>query len=101
MRRGSSPDAMAPGSTVRESLGIGFAGRSYEQFFYAADITGHGRAFDGELHVDLDEADFLALFPLPGPGRARLVGTCAMNGERAETTDFRRCQPPGGPEFSA
>jgi hypothetical protein len=30
---------------------------------------------DGELHVALDANDFLAVFPLAGEGRARLVGT--------------------------
>ena len=77
------------GSTVRESLRIGFAGRSYEQLFYMADITGSGRAFDGELHIDLDEADFLALFPWPEPGRARLIGTLRdERANRAETLTF-------------
>jgi hypothetical protein len=40
------------------------------------------------LHVDLDEADFLAVFPLAGQGRARLVGT--VRGERAERVDTLR-----------
>ncbi|HVE22429.1 MAG TPA: FAD-dependent monooxygenase [Acidocella sp.] len=76
-------------STVRESLGIGFAGRNYERLYYAADITGSGPAFDGELHIDLDEADFLALFPLPTPGRARLLGTLRdERAARAETLTF-------------
>jgi hypothetical protein len=35
-----------------------------------------------ELHVDLDEADFLAVFPLAGKGRARLIGT--VRDERAD-----------------
>jgi 2-polyprenyl-6-methoxyphenol hydroxylase-like FAD-dependent oxidoreductase len=78
------------GSTVRESLGIGFAGRTYREFFYAADVTGHGRAFDGELHVDLDEADFLALFPLPEPGRARLIGSLR---DEPETLTFADVSP--------
>ena len=82
------------GSTVRESLGIGFAGRTYRQFFYVADLAGSGRAFDGELHIDLDEADFLAMFPLPGQGRARLIGT--LRDERtnhAETLTFADVSP--------
>jgi len=62
-------------STVRASLGTGFPGGTYRQVFYVADIEGSGPAFDGELHVDLDEADFLAVFPLAAAGRARLVGT--------------------------
>jgi 2-polyprenyl-6-methoxyphenol hydroxylase-like FAD-dependent oxidoreductase len=72
-------------STVRETLGIGFAGRSYDQVFYVADVMGNGQAFDGELHIDLDEADFLALFPLPTPGRARLLGT--LSDERANRAE--------------
>ncbi len=41
---------------------------------------------DGELHVDLDQADFLAVFPLAGQGRARLVG--AIRGERVKHPEF-------------
>jgi FAD binding domain len=47
-----------------------------------ADSGAAGPAFDGELHVDLDEADFLAIFPLNGAGHARLIGT--VRDERAE-----------------
>jgi hypothetical protein len=39
--------------------------------------------------VDLDEADFLAVFPLAGTGRARLVGAVRdERADRAETLDF-------------
>ncbi|HKD53638.1 MAG TPA: FAD-dependent oxidoreductase [Steroidobacteraceae bacterium] len=68
-------------SLVRETLGTGFPGGTYRQVYYVADIQGEGPAVDGELHVDLDEADFLAVFPLAGPGRARLIGT--VRDERA------------------
>jgi len=69
-------------SLVRESIGTGFPGGTYQQVFYVADVNGTGPAFDGELHVDLDEADFLAIFPLKGKGHARLIGT--VRDERAE-----------------
>src|SRR5215469_14258810 len=69
-------------STVREGLGMGFLGGTYRQVFYVADIEGAGAPINGELHVDLDEADFLAVFPLAGAGRARLIGT--VRDERAE-----------------
>src|ERR1700678_2316491 len=36
---------------------------------------------NGELHVALDPADFLAVFPLKGDGRARLVGTVREEAE--------------------
>ena len=66
-------------STVREIMGTGFPGGTYRQVFYVADVDAAGRPMDGELHVDLDESDFLAVFPLAGQGRARLIGTGAMN----------------------
>ncbi len=69
-------------SLVRETIGTGFPGGTYQQVFYVADVNAVGPAFDGELHVDLDEADFLAIFPLKGEGHARLIGT--VRDERAE-----------------
>jgi 2-polyprenyl-6-methoxyphenol hydroxylase-like FAD-dependent oxidoreductase len=72
-------------SLVREHIGASFSGGTYKQLFYVADVEVEGAAVDGELHVDLDEADFLALFPLAGTGRARLIGT--VRDERAEHPD--------------
>ena len=69
-------------STVREIVGTGFPGGTYRQVFYVADVDAAGPPMDGELHVDLDESDFLAVFPLAGQGRARLIGT--VRDERAE-----------------
>src|SRR6185437_3545484 len=69
-------------SPVREAMGACFPGGTYAQIFYVADVEMAGPAADGELHVDLDEADFLALFPLKGEGRARLIGT--VRDERAQ-----------------
>jgi 2-polyprenyl-6-methoxyphenol hydroxylase-like FAD-dependent oxidoreductase len=62
-------------SAVRETLGIGFPGGTYAHLFYVADVEASGTAMDGELHVGLDATDFLAVFPLKGEGRARLIGT--------------------------
>jgi 2-polyprenyl-6-methoxyphenol hydroxylase-like FAD-dependent oxidoreductase len=72
-------------SKVRETIGATFPGGTYRQVFYVADVEAAGPAVDGELHVDLDEADFLAVFPLAGEGRARLIGT--VRDERAENAD--------------
>ncbi|WP_024514539.1 FAD-dependent monooxygenase [Bradyrhizobium sp. Tv2a-2] len=69
-------------SLVRESLATGFPGGTYRQLFYVADVEASGPATNGELHVDLDEADFLGVFPLAGQGRARLIGT--VRDERAQ-----------------
>jgi 2-polyprenyl-6-methoxyphenol hydroxylase-like FAD-dependent oxidoreductase len=75
-------------SQVRETMGAGFPGGTYNQLFYVADVVASGPPIDGELHVDLDEADFLAIFPLAGQRRARLIGT--VRGERAERGDELR-----------
>jgi hypothetical protein len=72
-------------SIVRETVGADFPGGTYRQLFYVADVDAAGPALNGELHVDLDEADFLAVFPLAGEGRARLIGT--VRDERANRTD--------------
>ena len=75
-------------SRVREALATGFPGGTYRQVFYVADIEGAGAPVDGELHIDLDEADFLGVFPLAGAGRARLIGT--VQDERAENPESLR-----------
>jgi 2-polyprenyl-6-methoxyphenol hydroxylase-like FAD-dependent oxidoreductase len=62
-------------SIVRETIRAKFPGGTYQHVFYVADVDAAGPPIDGELHIDLDEADFLAIFPLKGQGRARLVGT--------------------------
>jgi 2-polyprenyl-6-methoxyphenol hydroxylase-like FAD-dependent oxidoreductase len=72
-------------SIVRETIGTGFPGGTYRQIFYVADVEAAGPALNGELHADLDEADFLAVFPLAGQGQARLIGT--VRDERADRAD--------------
>jgi 2-polyprenyl-6-methoxyphenol hydroxylase-like FAD-dependent oxidoreductase len=61
-------------STVREALATDFPGGTYSGLFYVADVDAAGPAADGEIHVDFEEADFLAVFPLQGTGRLRLIG---------------------------
>lgn len=61
-------------STVRHQLAIDFPGGTYVGRFYVADVDASGPAANGELHVDLDEADFALVFPLKGHGHVRLVG---------------------------
>ncbi len=72
-------------SLVRETIGTGFPGGTYRQLFYVADVDAQGPALNGELHIDLDDADFLGVFPLAGVGRARLIGT--VRDQRAEHAD--------------
>jgi 2-polyprenyl-6-methoxyphenol hydroxylase-like FAD-dependent oxidoreductase len=75
-------------SQVRETIGADFPGGTYKQLFYVADIEASGEPMNGELHVDLDDADFLAIFPLADKGRARLIGT--VRDDRAGHADTLR-----------
>ena len=71
-------------STVREQLGAGFPGATYAHLFYVADVEARGQVMNGELNVALDSADLLAVFPMKGEGRARLIGTVKAEGEDAK-----------------
>lgn len=71
-------------STVRESLATGFPGGTYSGLFYVADVDASGPAADNEIHVDFEAADFLAVFPLKGTGRLRLVGPVSWESEREQ-----------------
>jgi 2-polyprenyl-6-methoxyphenol hydroxylase-like FAD-dependent oxidoreductase len=62
-------------STVRGQLDIGFPGGTYTGLFYVADVVATGAAVDGDLNVDVEDSDFILLFPLKGRGHVRLVGT--------------------------
>jgi 2-polyprenyl-6-methoxyphenol hydroxylase-like FAD-dependent oxidoreductase len=69
-------------SMVREVLGIGFPGGTYERLFYVADVDARGPLVNRELHVSVDEVDFAVVFPLKAAGRVRLIGTFRAEAER-------------------
>jgi 2-polyprenyl-6-methoxyphenol hydroxylase-like FAD-dependent oxidoreductase len=71
-------------SVVRETLKAGFPGGTYAHMFYVADAVGRGPVMNHELHVALDDAGFLAAFPMQGDGHARLIGTVKTAVESAE-----------------
>jgi 2-polyprenyl-6-methoxyphenol hydroxylase-like FAD-dependent oxidoreductase len=74
-------------SKTREVLGAGFPGSTYAHLFYVADIEGTGPAVNGELNLALDEADFVGVFPLPGRGRARLIGIVRPEDHKQHPTE--------------
>ena len=59
---------------------MGFPGGTYERVFFVADVAVSGPVANHELHVALDQADFVAVFPLKGPN-ARVIGTVQMESE--------------------
>ncbi|GGY24025.1 2-polyprenyl-6-methoxyphenol hydroxylase [Rhodanobacter panaciterrae] len=80
-------------SIVREVLGFAFPGGTYTQRFYVADVDATGPVTDHELHIDLDDADFLAVFPLKGAGRIRLVGTVREPADENSALTFDDVSP--------
>lgn len=75
-------------STVREVLGIGFPGGTYAGLFYVADVEAAGPQIDDELHIDMEDADFLLVFPLKPKGRLRLVGIVRGSDDAARELSF-------------
>jgi 2-polyprenyl-6-methoxyphenol hydroxylase-like FAD-dependent oxidoreductase len=73
-------------SKVRDVLGVGFPGGTYDRFFYVADVEATGPVMNDELHVALDDVDFMAVFPLKGGHTARLIGTLRAEQESVRET---------------
>ena len=85
-------------SLVRETIGHRLSRRHLSAGFLRRRYRWpRGPPLDGELHIDLDEADFLAVFPLAGEGRARLIGTGARRAGRSAPTssEFEDVGEPG------
>jgi 2-polyprenyl-6-methoxyphenol hydroxylase-like FAD-dependent oxidoreductase len=74
-------------SAVREVLKAGFPGGTYEHIFYVADVLAAGPVINSDLDLALDDSDFLAVFPLKGEGRARLIGT--VEADTSEDRQFK------------
>ena len=61
-------------SAVRERLGVGFPGGTYEQLFYVADVEATGEAANGDLNGCLATDAFCVIFPIRTSGSFRLIG---------------------------
>ena len=60
-------------STVRQQLGVGFAGATYEQLFFVCDCR-VASPFTTDLVVTLGERALVLLFPIRSTGMQRLIG---------------------------
>ena len=61
-------------STVRHQLGIEVPGGTYQGYFYVADVNARTPLANDELHIDIEDVDFLIIFPLKGADNLRMVG---------------------------
>jgi 2-polyprenyl-6-methoxyphenol hydroxylase-like FAD-dependent oxidoreductase len=71
-------------SIVRETIGAGFPGGTYSGVFYVADVVGTGPAANDELHIGLDDADFMLVLPMRGAGHVRLIGPAKWDEDRGQ-----------------
>jgi 2-polyprenyl-6-methoxyphenol hydroxylase-like FAD-dependent oxidoreductase len=60
-------------SQVRESLGIGFPGGTYDQHFYVADVR-LDQGFERDLIISFGDKVLTLLFPVRSSGLQRLIG---------------------------
>jgi len=61
-------------SPVRTSLGLGFAGSTFERLFYVADVRIDWSLSHDALHVCMTRESFVLFFPMQGEARWRIVG---------------------------
>jgi 2-polyprenyl-6-methoxyphenol hydroxylase-like FAD-dependent oxidoreductase len=80
-------------SIVRDVLKVGFPGGTYSHVFYVADVQASGGAMNGEMNLGLDEAEFLAIFPLKEGGQARFVGSVKRDLEERRDLIFDDVRP--------
>ena len=61
-------------SAVREGLGLGFPGGTYEQMFYVADVEASGAPAGGDINAYLGADQLCLVFPIRTSGMQRLIG---------------------------
>lgn len=64
-----------PHSLVRHTLGLAFEGSTFERLFYVADVKLDWQYSHDALHICLARDSLLAVFPMQGENRYRIVGT--------------------------
>jgi 2-polyprenyl-6-methoxyphenol hydroxylase-like FAD-dependent oxidoreductase len=63
-----------PGSVVRHTLGLTFEGSTFERLFYVADVRIDWKLPHDALHICLTQNSLVAIFPMKGEKRYRIVG---------------------------
>jgi 2-polyprenyl-6-methoxyphenol hydroxylase-like FAD-dependent oxidoreductase len=75
-------------SVVRAGLAVGFPGGTYDELFYVADANVSGPVANHEVHVDFGTSDVLAVFPMRGEGRVRLIGAVVKSKVEQQNLTF-------------
>jgi 2-polyprenyl-6-methoxyphenol hydroxylase-like FAD-dependent oxidoreductase len=81
-------------SIVRKTLGVDFQGETYDHLFFVADLRIEGAPVEGELNIFLSNRfKFVAMFPMKGTRRFRLVGIVPEAYRHLESPTFEELQP--------
>lgn len=80
-------------STVRQRLGFGFEGGTYDQMFYVADVEATGAAATDGLNICLGAAGFLIVTPVRSSSRFRLIGIIPQELVNGAPVSFEEIQP--------
>ena len=80
-------------SIVRQGLGLGFPGGTYEQVFYVADVEAEDLAATNSITVCLSSAGFCVVFPVRSTAQHRLIGTLPDDLARRENVSFEDVRP--------
>ncbi|HKR27571.1 MAG TPA: FAD-dependent monooxygenase [Acidobacteriaceae bacterium] len=79
-------------SCVRETLGIGFPGGTYEQQFYVADVK-IASGFERDLYFSLGRQLLVLMFPVRSSGMQRLIGLVPPELSAREELSFEDIRP--------
>ncbi|MBV8345949.1 MAG: FAD-dependent monooxygenase [Candidatus Eremiobacteraeota bacterium] len=74
-------------STVRETLGLGFAGGTYEHFYFVCDAK-VASGFERDLFVTVGTGTLALMFPVRSTGMQRLIGLVPRNFSDPQSTTF-------------
>jgi 2-polyprenyl-6-methoxyphenol hydroxylase-like FAD-dependent oxidoreductase len=80
-------------SRVREVMGVGFPGGTYEALFFVADVAATGPAANGDLNAWLATGTFLLVFPVRQSGTFRLVGIVPREAAAKKKIEFDDIRP--------
>lgn len=80
-------------STVRQQLGEGFPGGTYDQIFYVADVQAQGAAANEDLNICLGANILSLVFPIRSTGMNRLIGLIPSKVKNPQSATFEDIRP--------
>ncbi len=80
-------------SAVRETLGIGFPGNTYEQLFFVCDVK-LASPFDCSAYGNLGANSLVIMFPVRSSGMERLIGLIPKEFPQDDSVTFEMIREP-------